>query len=308
MDETTPSHVASVRRFNRFYTSQIGVLQDGLLASPFSLTEVRVLYELAHREAPMARDLAADLGIDAGYLSRILLRFKKRRFVTQKPSSSDARQRPLSLTALGARTFGELDARARTAVEQMLARVAGGDRPRVIEAMQTIESLLGPRAEPKVPYLLRPHQPGDMGWVVQRHGEIYAEEYGWNERFEGLVAEVVAKFIEHLDLERERCWIAEREGERVGCVFLVKKSATVAQLRLLLVEPIARGLGIGKRLVNECERFARRAGYRRIRLWTQSVLRPARHIYEQAGYRLVSEEPHHSFGADLVAEIWERSL
>jgi DNA-binding MarR family transcriptional regulator/GNAT superfamily N-acetyltransferase len=308
MNKTTTSHVATVRRFNRFYTSQIGVLQDGLLASPFSLTEVRVLYELAHREAPMARDLAAELGIDAGYLSRILLRFKEQRLVTQRPSKSDARQRPLALTALGARTFDDLDARATEAVQRMLARVPGGDRPRLIEAMHTMESLLGPRAEPKVPYLLRPHQSGDMGWVVQRHGEIYAEEHGWNERFEGLVAEVVARFIKHFDRERERCWIAEREGERAGCVFLVKKSSTVAQLRLLLVEPSARGLGIGKRLVNECEGFARRAGYRKIRLWTQSVLRPARHIYEQAGYRLTSEEPHDTFGADLVAEIWERSL
>jgi DNA-binding MarR family transcriptional regulator/N-acetylglutamate synthase-like GNAT family acetyltransferase len=308
MDETTPSHVATIRRFNRFYTSRIGVLQDGLLESPFSLTEVRVLFELAHREAPRAKDLAADLGIDAGYLSRILLRFKERRLVTKKPSRNDARQRPLALTPLGTRTFGDLDARAREAVRRMLAKVSGADRPRLIEAMHTIESLLAPGAEPKVPYLLRPHQPGDMGWVVQRHGEIYAQEYGWNERFEGLVAEIVAKFIEHFDPERERSWIAEREGERVGCVFLARKSSTVAQLRLLLVEPSARGLGIGKRLVSECERFARRAGYRKIRLWTQSVLRAARHVYAQAGYRLVSEEPHDSFGADLVAEIWERSL
>lgn len=302
------SRVDAVREFNRFYTAQIGVLQEGLLESRFSLTEVRVLYELAHRESPTAKDLAADLDLDPGYLSRILLRFKQRRLITQKPSKEDARQRLLSLTATGRRIFDELDTRASREIRQMLARLSEAEQLRVVEAMLAIESLLGHRAEPKVSYLLRPHQPGDIGWVVQRHGELYAREYGWNEQFEALVARIAAQFIESFDPQRERSWIAEREGERVGCVFLVKKSKTVAQLRLLLVEPSARGLGIGKRLVNECERFARQAGYRKITLWTQSALHAARHIYEQAGYRLVSENPHHSFGSELVEQVWERSL
>lgn len=300
--------VAAVRRFNRFYTRQIGALQEGHLSSPFSLTEVRVLYELAHRETSTATDLAAALDLDPGYLSRTLQRFRQRRLITQKASPEDGRQRLLSLTALGRRTFEDLDARASQEIQQMLARLSMTDQQRVVEAMRTIEGRLGERDEPKVPYLLRPHRPGDIGWVVQRHGELYAEEYGWNEEFEALVAKIAAQFIERLDPRRERCWIAEREGERVGCVFLVAKSKTVAQLRLLLVEPSARGLGIGKRLVEECDRFARQAGYRKITLWTQSVLGAARHIYEQAGYRLASEKPHHSFGHDLVAEVWEKRL
>ncbi|HEV8581899.1 MAG TPA: bifunctional helix-turn-helix transcriptional regulator/GNAT family N-acetyltransferase [Thermoanaerobaculia bacterium] len=308
VSQTTTSRVAAVRRFNRFYTRQIGALREGHLSSPFSLTEVRVLYELAHRETSTATDLAAALGLDPGYLSRTLQRFRQRRLITQKASPEDGRQRLLSLTALGRRTFEDLDARASQEIQQMLARLSMTDQQRVVEAMRTIEGRLGERDEPKVPYFLRPHRPGDLGWVVQRHGELYAEEYGWNEEFEALVARIAAQFIERLDPRRERCWIAEREGERVGCVFLAAKSKTAAQLRLLLVEPSARGLGIGKRLVEECDRFARQAGYRKITLWTQSVLGAARHIYEQAGYRLVSEKPHHSFGHDLVAEVWEKRL
>jgi DNA-binding MarR family transcriptional regulator len=240
MSATKASHVTTVRRFNRFYTSQIGVLQEGHLSSPFTLTEVRVLYEIAHRQAPMARDLAADLAIDPGYLSRILLRLKKRRLVVQKSSKTDARQRPLALTSSGARTFGDLDTRARGEVHRLLEKVSAADRPRLIQAMQTIESLLGAQAEPAKPpttaYVLRSHRPGDLGWIVQRHGEIYHQEYGWTEEFEGLVAKIVAELIERFDPRRERVWIAERSGERVGSVALVKKTSTIAQLRLPLVE------------------------------------------------------------------------
>jgi len=300
--------VDAVRRFNRFYTKQIGVLHEGLLGSPFSLTEVRVLYELAHREKPTATELGKELGLDAGYLSRILRGFKKRGLVTKMPSKADARQSLLSLTARGRKTFAPLNTRSSNEVAAMLRRLPAVEQSRLIEAMHTIEELLGGRPEPKAPYLLRPHQPGDMGWVVHRHGVLYAQEYGWNEQFEALVAEIAAKFIKEFDPKRERCWIAERNDEIVGSVFLVKQSAEVARLRLLLVEPKTRGLGIGSRLVNECIRFARRVGYRTITLWTNDVLHAARHIYEKAGFRLVREEPHHSFGHDLIGETWELEL
>ena len=300
--------VDAVRRFNRFYTKQIGVLHEGLLGSPFSLTEVRVLYELAHRKKPTATELGRELGLDPGYLSRILRGFKKRGLVDRALSETDRRQTHLSLTARGRKTFAPLNARSGDEVAGLLSKLSAVDQSRLIEAMHTIEGLLGERPEPKVPYLLRPHQPGDMGWVVHRHGALYTQEYGWDEQFEALVAEIVAKFIKEFDSKRERCWIAEREGEIVGSVFLVKKSAKVAKLRLMYVEPKARGLGIGSRLVEECVRFARQVGYRKITLWTNSVLVAARHIYKKAGFRLVREEPHHSFGHNLVGETWELEL
>jgi DNA-binding MarR family transcriptional regulator/GNAT superfamily N-acetyltransferase len=300
--------VDAVRRFNRFYTKQIGVLHEGLLGSPFSLTEVRVLYELAHREKPTATELGKELGLDPGYLSRILRGFKKRGLVDKTPSEADGRQSLLSLTARGRKTFAPLNARSSNEVAAMLSKLSMVEQSRLIEAMHTIEGLLGARPEQKAPFLLRPHQPGDMGWVVHRHGVLYAQEYGWDEQFEALVAEIVAKFIKEFDPKRERCWIAERDDEIVGSVFLVKQSAKVAKLRLLLVEPKARGLGIGGRLVDECIRFARRVGYRTITLWANDVLHAARHIYEKAGFRLVREEPHHSFGHDLVGETWELEL
>ena len=300
--------VAAVRRFNRFYTRRIGALHEGLLHSPFSLTEARVLYELAHRDRPTATELGKDLGLDAGYLSRILRGFTQRGLLARTASTADGRQALLALTPKGRRAFAPLDTRSREEVGTMLSAHGGAEQARLIQAMRTIEGLLGTPSPRVAAYVLRSHQPGDMGWVVHRHGALYALEYGWDERFEALVATIVAKFIEHLDPKRERCWIAEKDGELVGSVFLVKQSKTVAKLRLLLVEPSARGLGIGARLVSECVRFARQVGYRKITLWTNSVLHAARHIYREAGFRLIHREPHRSFGHDLVGETWELPL
>jgi DNA-binding MarR family transcriptional regulator/GNAT superfamily N-acetyltransferase len=302
------ARVAAVRRFNRFYTKQIGLLHEGYLESPFSLTEVRVLNELAHSDKPTATELARELGLDAGYLSRILRGFERRRLIERTASKADGRQSLLSLTKQGRVAFAPLEARSHGDIGTMLAKLSAPEQRRVIEAMYTVEGLLGTRREQKVPYLLRPHQPGDMGWVVHRHGALYAQEYGWDERFEALVASIVAKFVERHDPKREHCWIAEKDGEIVGSVFVVKQSKTVAQLRLLLVEPKARGLGIGARLVDECVRFARHAGYRKLALWTNSVLRAARHIYAKAGFRLVHKEHHRSFGHALTGETWELPL
>jgi len=299
------ARVAAVRRFNRFYTQKIGALDEGLLQSPFSLTEARVLYELAHRERPTAAELCRDLALDAGYLSRILQGFAKRGLVARVPSKDDGRRSLLSLAAKGRAAFAPLDARSRRENGSLLRDLAPAEQARLVAAMQAIERLLGPRTRNDAPCLLRPHQPGDMGWVVHRHGALYAQEHGWDEGFEALVAEIVAKFIAHFDPKKERCWIAEREGEIIGSVFLVKKSKTVARLRLLLVEPAARGLGLGSRLLEECLRFARQAGYRKITLWTNDVLHAARHLYVKAGFRKVGSERHHSFGHDLVGETWE---
>ncbi len=302
------ARVAAVRRFNRFYTKQIGLLHEGYLESPFSLSEVRVLYELAHREKPTAAELGRELGLDAGYLSRILRGFERRHLVERTASKADGRQSHLALTKRGRAAFAPLQARSHSDIGAMLGKLSGADQKRVLEAMNTIEGRLGARPEGTTAYVLRPHQPGDMGWVVHRHGALYAQEYGWDEQFEALVASIVAEFIQHYDPKRERAWIAEKDGEIVGSVFLVKQSATVAKLRLLLVEPRARGLGIGARLVGECVRFARQAGYRKIMLWTNSVLRAARRIYKSAGFRLVHRERHRSFGHDLVGETWELPL
>jgi DNA-binding MarR family transcriptional regulator/GNAT superfamily N-acetyltransferase len=302
------ARVAAVRRFNRFYTKQIGLLGDGYLESPFSLTEVRVLYELAHREGPTAAELARELGLDAGYLSRILRGFAKRRLVARTASKEDGRRSLLALTAQGRAAISPLQARSHAEIGAMLGRLSAAGQARVLDAMRTIERELGGGAPPRVPYVLRPHRPGDMGWVVGRHGALYAQEYGWDERFEALVARIAARFLERFEPKRERCWIAERDGEPVGSVFLVRRAATVAQLRLLLVEPSARGLGIGRHLVDECTRFARHAGYRKIMLWTNSVLLAARRLYAAAGYGLVHRERHRSFGHDLVGETWELVL
>jgi DNA-binding MarR family transcriptional regulator/N-acetylglutamate synthase-like GNAT family acetyltransferase len=301
-------HVEVVRRFNRFYTQKIGVLHEGLLNSTFSLAEVRVLYELAHRKDPIASELARDLALDAGYLSRILRGFKKRGLIDRKASKSDSRRSHLSLTKKGRQTFAPLNARSQDDVGAMLSKLTAVNQNRLIGAMHTIERVLGTQPEGKVPYIIRPYQNGDMGWIVHRHGALYAQEYGWDEQFEALVAEIVAKFMRHHDPKRERCWLAEKDGDIVGSVFLMKRSKTVGQLRLLLVEPSARGLGVGARLVDECVRFARQAGYRKVTLWTNDVLHAARHIYEKAGFHLVHEGPHHSFGHDLVEQTWELAL
>jgi DNA-binding MarR family transcriptional regulator/GNAT superfamily N-acetyltransferase len=301
-------HVDAVRRFNRFYTRQIGLLGKGYLDSPFTLAEVRVLYEVAHRGSPTASEIAQALGLDAGYLSRMLLSFRKRGYLARKTSEKDARQSHLSLTRKGRAAFDGLEAKSAAGVSKMIEGLPPAEQDRLTEAMRTIEGLLGERVEPKAPYLLRTHQPGDMGWVIHRHGVLYAKEYGWDERFEALVAQIAAEFIQKFDAKRERCWIVERDGAIVGSVFLVKKSDRVAKLRLLLVEPSARGLGIGGRLVDECVRFARQAGYRTITLWTQSMLAAARSIYRKAGFRVVKRERHQSFGHRLTGETWELSL
>jgi DNA-binding MarR family transcriptional regulator/N-acetylglutamate synthase-like GNAT family acetyltransferase len=301
------ARIAAVRRFNRFYTRQIGVLGD-YLDSPFSLTEARVLYELAHGDGPTAAALAAELGLDAGYLSRILRRFEQRGLLQRTRSRSDGRRAHLALTARGRKAFAPLNARSREEVAALLGRLPAARQHRLVDALHTVEELLGAPAAVASPYVLRGHQPGDMGWVVHRHGVLYAEEFGWNEEFEALVATVVADFVKRFDPKRDRCWIAEKDGEPVGSVFCVKRSKSVAQLRLLLLEPTARGVGLGARLVDECVRFARRAGYRKLTLWTNSILVAARRIYQAVGFKLVASEPHHSFGHDLVGETWDLDL
>ena len=304
MGSTLARRVAAVREFNRFYTSRIGVLDEGYLSSRFSLTEVRVLYELAHRGSATASELGRDLGIDAGYLSRILRGFARRGVLARTAARDDARKSILRLTPRGKAALAPLEARARDQIGVMLEKIPAAEQERLVASMRAIERGLksGPRATPKV--TLRSHRPGDMGWVVERHGALYWQEYGWDETFEALVADIVARFITHLDPKRERCWIAEVDGERVGCVFCVRRSKTVAKLRLLLVEPQARGLGVGSRLVDECIRFARAAGYRELTLWTNDVLVAARRIYERAGFELVESERHRSFGKALVGQNW----
>jgi len=300
--------VDAVRSFNRFYTQRIGVLNETLLHSAFSLAESRVLYELAHREEPTASQLARDLALDPAYLSRILRSFEQRGLVRKKRSPRDGRSALLSLTAAGSRALSPLEERAREEIAVLLRELPAARQGRLVESMRSIEALLGTEAQRGPAYVLRPHQPGDIGWVVERHGALYASEYGWDGHFEALVARIAGEFLEQNDPKRERCWIAERDGERIGCVFLVEGSARVARLRLLLVEPAARGLGLGGRLVDECIAFARLAGYRTLALWTQSILGAARRIYQRAGFRLVKEEPHRSFGHDLIGETWELDL
>jgi len=307
------ARVHAVRRFNRFYTRRIGVLHyQSTLKSPFSLTEVRVLYELAHRDAPTASALCRALGLDAGYLSRILQGFERRALIERRKSDEDGRQSLLKLTAKGRDVFAPLERRQHEDVAAMLRPLAPGDRDETVASMQRIEALLDggskETAQPNKNYTLRAHRPGDMGWVIARHGALYAEEYGWDIAFEALVARIAADFIDRFDPARERCWIAEIDGEPVGSVFLVKKTKAVAKLRLLIVDPKARGMGIGKRLVEECVAFARANGYRKITLWTNDVLVAARAIYERAGFKLVKSEPHRSFGKDLVGETWDLTL
>jgi len=304
--------IAAVRRFNRYYTRQIGVLRKTFLDSPYSLGEARVLYEVASRRAPTASDIARSLDLDAGYLSRVLRNFERRGLIRRQPSSKDARQSHLTLTARGQKSFTPLDARSQRDTAAMLAKLEPADRARLIAAMTAIEGLLGgaPAAEaaPQRNYILRPPRPGDFGWIVKRHAELYAQEYLWREPFEGVCAQIVADFVNKYDASRERCWIAESNGENVGTVMLVNEGDGVARLRLLLVEPKARGLGIGARLTDEAVRFARGAGYRKITLWTHSVLTAARHIYQGAGFKLMRSEEHQSWGQPVVSEHWDLEL
>jgi DNA-binding MarR family transcriptional regulator/GNAT superfamily N-acetyltransferase len=300
-----------VRRFNRFYTRLVGALDEGHLASAYTLAEGRVLYEIANGDGPTAADVGRALGLDAGYLSRILRRFEEGGLVTRETSAADARRSHLRLTDAGRAAFAELDARARDDVGARVGRLSDGEQRRLLGALATVQALLGDDPTPTdATVTLRPPRPGDLGWVVARNGAIYAEEYGWDASYEGLVARIVADFARDFDPALERCWIAERGGENVGCIFLVKhpERPGVARLRLLLVEPSARGLGVGRRLVDECVRTARELGYARMTLWTNSVLSSARRIYEAAGFALVEETPHTMFGQELVAQVWERDL
>jgi DNA-binding MarR family transcriptional regulator/N-acetylglutamate synthase-like GNAT family acetyltransferase len=301
-------HISAIREFNRFYTQKIGVLRDGLLDSDHTLAEARVLYEIAHRERPLASDLVRDLAIDAGYLSRILAKFVRRGWVKRERSGDDARKSHLHLTAKGRAAFKALDARSHEEMGGLLASLSPEKQAQLQGHLRGVQSLLGAPAARGGDLRLRQHRAGDLGWIVQKHGELYASEYGWNTDFEALVAEICAKFLRELDPSGERCWIAERNGVRVGCIMLVRQTRTIAKLRLLLVDPSQRGLGVGNQLVEECLAFARAAGYRKVTLWTQSILSAARKLYEGHGFRKVAAEPHESFGAKLIAETWELDL
>jgi DNA-binding MarR family transcriptional regulator/GNAT superfamily N-acetyltransferase len=303
-----PEHIAAVRRFNRFYTRELGVLAEDWLESPFSLSEARVLYEILHRERPTAAAIAKDLGLDAGYLSRLLRGFAARGLIARESSGRDGRQSLLSVTERGRRAYAPLETHTNAQVSAMLKALPAEARARLIGAMNTIEGLIEKEPEANASYVLRPHRPGDMGWIVARHGAVYCGEYGWNEKIEALTAEIVAGFLRNFDPKRECCFIAEHDGEPVGCVLLVKDRERVARLRLLLVDAKARGLGIGARLVDECVRFARVARYRKITLWTHSILNAARRIYESAGFKLVARKRHSEFGPSLLGETWELAL
>lgn len=323
---TNSSEIASIRQFNRFYTQLIGTLNEGLLESELSLAEARVLYELANRNESTASEIAADLNLDMGYLSRILRSFSTAKLIRRDRSKTDGRQTLLSLTPAGQRQFKLLNQRSSEQVRKILKPLSPQHQTRLVSSMSTIESLLNKKQPVSSPTTLRQHRPGDMGWVVERHGALYAQEYGWDQRFEALVARIAADFIDHYDPTCERCWIAERNGERLGCVFLVRDTESpasiktevpsedtrrgekTARLRMLLVEPSARGLGLGRTLVQQCTAFARASGYRRIVLWTNSILDSARHIYEREGYRLVGEKPYSAFGKDLTSQDWQLDL
>jgi DNA-binding MarR family transcriptional regulator/GNAT superfamily N-acetyltransferase len=300
--------IAAVRRFNRFYTGRIGLLDEGLLDTPYSLSEARVLYELAQRGEPTLSELGQALRLDLGYLSRLVRALERRGLLGGRRSDADARRRHLKLTPRGRRAASLLDARSRADVRSLLGKLAEPRQARLIEAMDSVQRLLGAEDSPSSPCVLRAPRAGDMGWVVERHGALYYEEFGWNLEFEGMVAEIVARFVQRFDPKRERCWIAERDGTRLGSVFLVKQSPKVAKLRLLLLEPAARGQGIGKRLVGACVEQARKWGYRKIVLWTQSDLTAARAIYAKSGFKLVREARHRGYGHPLVGEYWERDL
>jgi DNA-binding MarR family transcriptional regulator/N-acetylglutamate synthase-like GNAT family acetyltransferase len=300
--------IQRVRRFNRFYTRRIGLLREGLLDTPFSLTQARVLFEIAHQPGTRSANLAAELGLDPAYLSRLLASFERRKLVVRQQSHDDRRVNHLRLSAKGRAAFARLDALSHEQSAELLASLKRAEQQRLTDAMAAIQELLEPAAKAEPAVTLRTHRAGDIGWVVARHGEIYTAEYGWDNTFEGLVAEIAGKFLTHFDPRRERCWITELAGQRAGCVFLVKHTATVAKLRLLLVEPSARGHSIGTKLVDACIAFARAAGYRKLTLWTQNNLHAARRIYQRAGFQLVEEGKHHAFGVDLVQQVWDLKL
>jgi DNA-binding MarR family transcriptional regulator/GNAT superfamily N-acetyltransferase len=312
-DRTAENRIAAVRRFNRFYTRQIGVLRKNFLDSPYSLGEARVLYEIARGQgATTASEVGRALDLDAGYLSRLLQNFEKRGLIRRTTSANDARQSYLSLSPRGRQAYAPLERRSQRDTAAMLQKLAPDDQARLIEAMNAIETMVGAEAAPSAPrprtYKLRTPAPGDFGWIVKRHAELYAQEYGWVEPFEAICAQIVADFANKNEPKREHCWIAEMDGKNVGCVFLVADSDTVARIRLLLVDPKARGLGLGAQLVNECVALARRAGYKKITLWTHSVLTAARHIYQKAGFTLSRSEERISFSKPVVSEHWDLEL
>lgn len=300
--------IEAVRRFNRFYTGRLGLLREKLYDSPYTLAQMRILYELAHRPPVTAASLARELGLDPGYLSRQLKRFGEQGLLEKAPSPADAREQRLLLTSAGRAALAPWEEASRREVSALLAPLRPDDVAGTVAAMARIERLLSPDCPPAPAFLLRPHRPGDMGWVIERHASLYASEYGFDQTFEALVAEIAAEFLRKFDPAREACWIAEREGERMGSVFLVRKDAQIAKLRLLIVDPRARGSGLGRLLVREAVRFATRRGYRRIELWTQSNLAAARRIYETEGFRLAGSQPHESFGQSLIGETWELEL
>jgi DNA-binding MarR family transcriptional regulator/GNAT superfamily N-acetyltransferase len=305
------AHVEAIRRFNRFYTRRIGVLREGLLDTPFTLAQARVLFEIGSRGTSTSGEINAELRLDPGYLSRVLRGLVARRLVSRRKSSADRRRVLLTLTAKGRQAFADLEERARNEASAMLAELPAGKRAQVVSSMSELQALLSqPPAVTPGAVSVRTHRLGDVGWAIERHARLYADEYGWNEEFEALVAMLFARFARSHDAARERCWVAELDGERVGCVFVVQndEDPAAAQLRCLLVDPRGRGRGIGRRLVDECVAFARAAGYRRIVLWTNDVLVTARRIYEAAGFELVRSEPHHNFGHDLIGENWSKEL
>ena len=305
----TEERTETIRRFTRFYTRQIGLLQESLLRSPFTLSEARIIWEVAHRGTTTATELGEDLGLDAGYLSRLLRGLARKGILEKTPSPEDRRRVLLSLTSSGRAAFGEIDRASQEQVRALLARRTDAEQASLVAALETAQALMTPdEPSPGPSVVLRPPEPGDLGWVIQRHGRLYASEYGWDWTFEALAAEIMTAFVRNFDPARERCWIAERNGENVGCVFVVRRADDVAQLRCLLVDPSARGLGLGRQLVAECIRFARNAGYKRMMLWTNDILHAARRIYEDAGFHLVDEERHRSFGQDLVGQNWELVL
>ncbi|MBP0111535.1 MULTISPECIES: bifunctional helix-turn-helix transcriptional regulator/GNAT family N-acetyltransferase [Bradyrhizobium] len=307
-EQVSDDHIAAVRAFNRFYTRKLGVLDQHLGKTPFSLSEARVLYELAHRDDLAAKEIGNELGLDPGYLSRIVQSFDEKGLITRTPLAADRRQYQLSLTAKGRQAFAKLNLSSQNEVAAMLAQLSADDATRLTQAMATIEAVLGQRRSRPAAFVLRSHRVGDMGWVISRQGAAYAADYNWDISYEALVAEICAQFIKNYDAAREHCWIAEMEGEPIGSIFLVKATDEIAKLRLLQVEKKARGLGVGRALVEQCIQGARERGYSKMTLWTQSILVAARGIYKSAGFNLVATEPHHSFGQDLIGETWERDL